>query len=157
MASGYHSLIISACWSRGARSEVPETLVPRVPEKFSMLKATPYSVTEVPRMGMSPVAVAAAWTAGVALAMIRSTFLETKEFAMVEQLAGSLAAFWRSYFQPSSPSLSFMASIKPWVAASSASWVTNWEMPTSKTFFSPEVSEEPEAAVEAAEVVKIDM
>ena len=58
-----------------------------------MPKATPYSVTEVPRMGMLPVAAAAAWTAGVALAMIRSTFLDTKEFAMVAQVAGSLAAF----------------------------------------------------------------
>ena len=53
-------MIMAACWSRGARSEVPETLLPTVPEKFSMPRATPYSVMEVPSTGMSAVAEAAA-------------------------------------------------------------------------------------------------
>ena len=44
-------------------------------------------------MGMSAVAAAAAWRAGVALAMMRSTPLDTKEVAMEAQAAGSLAAF----------------------------------------------------------------
>ena len=60
LASGYHSWIIWACWSRGARSEVPDTLAPTVPEKFSIPRATPYSVMEVPSTGMELVAEAAA-------------------------------------------------------------------------------------------------
>ena len=47
MTSGIHSTIISACWSSGARSEVPEMLPPTVPEKSVRPRATPYSVTEV--------------------------------------------------------------------------------------------------------------
>ena len=67
---------------------------PTVPEKSVIPNATPYSVTEVPRIGISAVAVAAACNAEVAFAMIRSTFLDTKELAIVAQVAGSLAAFW---------------------------------------------------------------
>ena len=35
----------AACWSRGARSEVPEILPPTVPSKSVRSRATPYSVT----------------------------------------------------------------------------------------------------------------
>ena len=56
LVSGSSSRIMSACSVRGARSEVPETLPPTVPEKLSIPSATPYSVTEVPRMGISAVA-----------------------------------------------------------------------------------------------------
>ena len=68
LASGIHSTIISACWSSGARSEVPEMLPPTVPEKSVRPRATPYSVTEVPRTGISLVADCAACRAGVAFA-----------------------------------------------------------------------------------------
>ena len=45
LASGNSSWIIAACWSRGARSVVPEMLPPTVPEKFSMPRAvTEYGV-----------------------------------------------------------------------------------------------------------------
>ena len=96
MASGYHSLIIWACWSRGARSEVPDTLVPTVPVKSAMFSATPYSVMEVPSTGMVSVADAAAWSGAVALAIIRSTLLDTKPLIMVAQVGVSPAAFWFS-------------------------------------------------------------
>ena len=43
MASGYHSLIISACWSRGARSEVPETF-----NVQSYLEGMGYACTQYP-------------------------------------------------------------------------------------------------------------
>ena len=71
---------------------MPETLVPTVPEKFSMPRATPYSVMEVPSTGISPVAVAAARRAAVALPRIRSTPSETKPLTMVEQVGESPAA-----------------------------------------------------------------
>ena len=60
LISGAISLIIAACWSSGARSDVPVTLVPVLPEKLSMPSATPYSVTEVPTIGISFVAETAA-------------------------------------------------------------------------------------------------
>ena len=47
---------MSACSVRGARSEVPLMLPPTVPLKSESPSATPYSVTEVPRMGMEVVA-----------------------------------------------------------------------------------------------------
>ena len=58
-----------------------------------MPSATPYSVTEVPKIGISAVAAEAACRAGVALARIRSTFSATKLLAMVEQVLESPAAF----------------------------------------------------------------
>ena len=119
---------MAACWSRGARSEVPETLVPTVPEKSSIFNATPYSVTEVPSTGISPVAEAAACKAEEALAMMRSTPLETKVLAMVAQVAGSLAAYSRSKVTLS-PNASFNASWNPWVAWSSASWGVSCTIP----------------------------
>ena len=80
-------------------------------------------------MGMSAVAAVAAWRAGVALARIRSTPSATKLLTMVEQVLESPAAFWTSNSTwPGRASL--RASMKPWVAASSASWVTSWQMPT---------------------------
>ena len=108
-----------ACSASGARSEVPEILLPTVPLKFSMLKATPYSVTEVPRMGISVVAEAQACSAGVAFAIIRSTFLETKLFAIVAQAGMSLEAFCSSKVTLS-PRASVKASRKPLVASSNA-------------------------------------
>ena len=102
---------------------------PTVPEKSSMSRATPYSVTEVPRMGMEPVAATAACRAGVALARIRSTPSVTNWPQMDEQAAGSLEAFCSRKATFSSPRPSFTASIKPWVAASSASCWTSWQMP----------------------------
>lgn len=51
---------MSACLSSGARSEVPEMLPPTVPEKLSISSATPYYVTDVPRIGISFVPAAAA-------------------------------------------------------------------------------------------------
>ena len=51
----------------------------------------PYSVTEVPRMGMSAVAAAAACRAGVAFAMIRSTLEATRSVTMGVQVAASPA------------------------------------------------------------------
>ncbi len=71
---------------------MPETLPPTVPEKSSMPRATPYSVMEVPRTGISEVALYAAWSAAVALARMRSYFLETKELTMVLHVALSPAA-----------------------------------------------------------------
>ena len=108
---------------------MPEMLPPTRPSKPSIFSATPYSVTEVPRMGMSAVAVAAACSAGVAFAMMRSTSSETKVFIMVEQVLESPAAFCSSNTTFSSPSSAITASLKPWVAASSASWVISWQMP----------------------------
>ena len=92
---------------------------------------------EVPRMGMSLVAAAAAVSAGVAFAMMRSTPSETKPLTMVEQLALSPEAFlfWNSTWPGSA---SFSASMKPWVAASSASCCTSWQMPT--VYFVPSPS-----------------
>ena len=123
---------MAACSSRGARSEVPETLLPTVPLKSSMPRATPYSVMEVPRMGMVPVAAEAAWRAAVPLARIRSTPSETKEPQMVVQVAESPAAFCSFQMTFSAPSASSTASLKPWVAASSASCWTSWQMPMVK-------------------------
>ena len=108
---------------------MPETLPPTVPSKSVRPSATPYSVTEVPRMGMLLVAACAACRAGVALAMIRSTPAETKPLAMVAQVAESFCAFWKSNFTLS-PNASVRASSKPCVAASSAACSTNWQMPT---------------------------
>ena len=130
MASGNHSLIMAACWSRGARSEVPEMLPPTVPLKFWISSATPYSVTEVPRIGMSAVAACAACNAGVALAMIRSTSLATKSRTMGEQVAVSPPPISSRISTFSSPSSAFKASIKPSVAASRATWGVSWQIPT---------------------------
>lgn len=130
LASGNSSWIMAACWSSGARSDVPEMLPPTVPLKLSMPSATPYSVTAVPRIGMSFVAAAAACRAPVALARIRSTPLDTKPLQMVAQVALSPAAFCSSKVTLSAPSASVMASRKPLVAASSASCCTSWQMPT---------------------------
>ena len=80
-------------------------------------------------MGISVVALYAACRDGVALAMIRSTFWETKVLTMVVQTFWSLAAFWTEMSTLSAPSFSCTASMKPWVAASSASWVTSWHTP----------------------------
>ena len=80
-------------------------------------------------MGMSAVAATAACSAAVALARIRSTSAATKELTIVEQVLESPAAFCTSKVT-ASPSSSVSASIKPWVAASSASWVTSWHTPT---------------------------
>ncbi len=102
---------------------------PTVPLKSSSSRATPYSVTEVPRMGISLVAAAAACRAGVALARIRSTPLETKVLTMVAQVLESPWAFCSSNTTASSPSSSTMASLKPCVAASSASCCTSWQIP----------------------------
>ena len=71
-------------------------------------------------MGMSLVADAAAWRAGVALAMIRSALLETKPLMMVVQFTDSPEAFCTSKLTLS-PSASVRASWKPLVAASRAS------------------------------------
>ena len=84
---------------------------------------------EVPRIGISLVADAAAVRAGVALAIIRSTFSDTKPFTIVEQFAESPEAFFSSNWT-ASPSASVRASLKPCVAASSASCWTSWQMPT---------------------------
>ena len=107
---------------------MPETLPPTVPLKSSMPRATPYSVMEVPRMGMSAVAAWAACRAAVPLAMMRSTPAETKPLQMVAQVAESFWAFCTSNVT-ASPSWSVSASWKPWVAASSASCCTSWQMP----------------------------
>ena len=80
-------------------------------------------------MGMSAVEAWAACRAGVPLAMIRSTPAETKPLQMVEQVGESFWAFCRSKVT-ASPSCSVSASWKPWVAASSASCCTSWQMPT---------------------------
>ena len=80
-------------------------------------------------MGISLVAAAAAVSAPVAFAMMRSTPSETKPLTMVEQLALSPEAFL--FWNSTSPgSASFSASMKPCVAASSASCCTSWQMPT---------------------------
>ena len=128
-SAGKKSASIWACWSSGARSLVPETLPPTVPSNPSMPSATPYSVTEVPRMGMSAVPAAAACRALLPLAMIRSYPPDTKPLMMVEQVLESPWAFCSSKLTPSSPKASTRASLKPWVAASSASWGCCWQMP----------------------------
>ena len=128
-------------------------LPPTVPEKFSRPRATPYSVTEVPRMGMVLVAACAACRAGVALAMMSATPEETKPLVMVAQVAESPCAFWKSKVT-FSPKEAVRASSKPWVAASRAACCTSWQMPT-VNFLSPdaaaaeaEATEEEAAAVE---------
>ena len=93
LASGKSSLTIAACSLSGARSEVPETLMPVTPLKSSMPSATPYSVMEVASTGMSAVAADAACSAGVAFAMMRSTPADTKVLAWVAQAAVSPEAF----------------------------------------------------------------
>ena len=128
-ASGNSSLMIPACSSRGARSLVPEILVPTRPSKSSIPSATPYSVTEVPRTGMVLVPACAACRAGVALARIRSTLSETKPLMMVLQVLESPWAFFSSKVT-ASPSCSVRASLNPWVAASKATCCTSWQMPT---------------------------
>ena len=80
-------------------------------------------------MGTSEVAEAAAVSAGVALAMMRSTSEDRKPLMMVEQLLLSPEAFCTSMFT-SSPSSSFSASTKPWVAASKAGCWASWHTPT---------------------------
>ena len=80
-------------------------------------------------MGMSTVAAVAAWRAGVALARMRFTFEATNWLMMVEHMGMSLEAFCSSKVTwPGRASL--MASMKPLVAASSASCWTSWQMPT---------------------------
>ena len=138
---------MAACWSRGGRSEVPETLPPTVPVKSLRPRATPYSVTAVPSTGISVVAAAAACRAGVALARIRSTPLETKVLLMVAQVVVSFCAFWKSNSTFSSPSCSFRASSKPLVAASRASCSTSWQIPI--LYLVPAAEAEP-ASLEAA-------
>ena len=93
--------------------------MPVTPVKPSMPSATPYSVTEVPRIGISPVAATAACRAGVALHMMRSTLSETKVLAMVAQFTASPEAFFSSKI--TSGIFSESASLKPWVAWSRAS------------------------------------
>ena len=78
--------------------------------------------------------------------MIRSTFFDTKVLTMVVQTFWSLAAFCTSMVTFSSPSLSFTASMKPWVAASSASWVTSWHTPM-VYFLAPSASPVPSVLV----------
>ena len=64
--------------------------MPREPSAAaSTARAEAKSVTEVPRMGMVSVAETAASRAGVALAMIRSYWLETKPVVITEQVAES--------------------------------------------------------------------
>ena len=83
-------------------------------------------------MGISFVAPAAAISAGVALAMMRSTSSETNWLAMTAQLGWSPAPFWTVMFTRS-PSSSLSLSQKPWVARSSAGCCTSWQTPTLKT------------------------
>ena len=89
-------------------------------------------MTEVPRIGTVLVAAAAACRAGVALAMIRSTLSARNPLTMVVQVWGSLEAFFTTTLTLS-PRASFKASVKPWVAASSASCCTSCTTPTVKT------------------------
>ena len=83
----------------------------------------------MPRMGMVCVAETAACRAGVALARIRSTFEAAKPVQIVPQVGISLEAFCSSK-TTLSPSASVSASLKPCVAASSASCCTSWQIPT---------------------------
>ena len=80
-------------------------------------------------MGISLVAETAAWSAGVALAMMRSTSSLTNWLAMTAQVAESPEAFWTEKLTLS-PSLSVSAAMKPSVAASRAGCCTNWHTPT---------------------------
>ncbi len=86
-------------------------------------------------MGMVLVAEAAACSAGVALAMIRSTFSDTKPFTMVPQVLASPEAFFTST-STLSPRASFSASVKPLVAASRASCCTSCTTPTLRVLVS---------------------
>ena len=133
---------------------MPETLPPTVPSKSVRPRATPYSVTEVPRMGMLSVAACAACRAGVAFAMIRSTPAETKPLAMVAQVAESFWAFWKSKVT-FSPNCAVRASSKPWVAASRAACSTSWQMPT--VYFWPSAAAEESAAEEAVEEAAVEL
>ena len=91
-------------------------------------------------MGISVVAAAAACRAGVAFAMIRSTFLETKLLTMVAQAGMSLEAFCSSN-STLSPRAATSASLKPLVASSRAGCCTNWQMPTTNlSFFAPQAA-----------------
>ena len=67
--------------------------------------------------------------AAVPLAIIKSAPEATKALVIVAQVAVSFWAFCRSQVMFSSPSASLRASWKPWVAASSASCCTSWQMP----------------------------
>ena len=92
--------------------------------------ATPYSVTDVPSTGISLVPAWAAWSAGVAFASIKSTLLETNPFIIVEHVAESPCAFCSSNVTVPSPNSLFSSSLNPFVAASSASCWTSWQIPT---------------------------
>ena len=76
-------------------SEVPVTLPPGASLEATSL-ASAGAVTAVTRMGMSLVALAMAWAAGVAMARTRSHLSLTNLSAMVWQLACSPWAFWKS-------------------------------------------------------------
>ena len=108
-------------------------LPPTVPSKSDSSRATPYSVTAVPRIGISLVPAAAACRDAVAFARIRSTLLDTNPLIIVEQVLESPCAFCSSNFTPSSPNSSTRASSKPLVAASSASCCTSWQIPILNT------------------------
>lgn len=59
-------------------------------------RATPYSVTDVPRIGIELVAATAACNAGVAFAKIRSTSDDTNPLTIVEHVSVSFCAFFSS-------------------------------------------------------------
>ena len=79
-------------------------------------------------MGMSLVAPATAWAAGVAMTKMRSLPSPTNLEAMVAQALWSFWAFcWSaSYLR----SLSSSAAMKPLLAASSAECSVSWSTPT---------------------------
>ena len=128
--AGLISLISSNCSFTGFISVVPVTLVPG----SSRLLTTPAStgsVTAVIRIGISSVAVAAAWAQGVAMARIRSTLSATNPSEIVTAVAISPWAFLKSKttLSPSTKPSSFSPSMKPSLAESRAGCSTIWTMP----------------------------
>ena len=83
----------------------------------------------MPSTGILLVAAWAASRAGVALARIRSTSSETNWLQMTAQVAESPEAFCSTKLTLS-PKALVRASLKPWVAASSAGCWTSWQTPT---------------------------
>lgn len=106
-------------------------------------------------MGISEVAWVAVCRGAVALARIKSTSEETKPLMMVEQLAVSPEAFCSSNSTPFYPSFSVSASLKPWVAASSASCCTSWQMPTLYTVPVPAAEVSAVSVADAAEELSV--
>ena len=93
LTSGVSSLQSSKVWSTGIASDVPVTLADGLLKSSTSL-APIGSVTAENTTGISLVAAAIAWAAGVAMAIIKSAFSPTNLLAIVFKFDWSAWAFW---------------------------------------------------------------